>query len=419
MHHLDTKALRKTRTNNKRLKAIHFPVLLSASQVFLVSLCLSGDLFLAAHAQVADDSRVILQRNGDSAEARFHQGTLLFQSGDFPAAVKALARAIELNPNMPQLHSFYGLALLNTGDPVGAEAAFRQELVQNPNDYSANLALGQILIVAKKYADAMPFAEAALRRQPDSIEARLSVAECLSGTGRLQAARDRLEAVTLVMPDSLEAHRDLLSVYKRLRMAPEAALERSVVRRLEREAQEKQGGPPIDALAPDFDLSEVGTKQHVRLSDFRGKTSVVLVFGSYSCPNFRGSAGALNTLFKQYGQQARFFLVYIREAHAEGQWQSTRNTRAGIDVAPALTMEDREGHAAMCTLKLHLKFPALVDGMDGTVEAAYAAWPSRAFVIGADGRVRYSTGLSQQEFHAEAMEAAVRSTIAKEPSASK
>jgi len=351
-------------------------------------------------------------RKGDSAEARFLLGTQFFESGDYPAAVKELASAAELNPRLPQLQSFYGLALLNTGDPVGAAAAFRRELAENPNDYASNLALGQILIVSKEYAEAMPLIEAALRLRPDSIDAELALGECLSGMGRLPEARKHLEAVTRAVPASLDAHRDLLSIYTRLHLGPEAARERAMVSRLEREAAARESGPPIDALAPDFELPEVGTKHQVRLSDFRGKTPVVLVFGSYSCPNFRGSADALNALFHRYGRQAPFFLVYIREAHAAGQWQSTRNEREGIAVAPAVTAQEKENHAAMCTLKLHLPFPALVDGTDGKIEAAYAAWPSHAFVIGSDGRVRYTSGLSQQDFHAEAMEQALQAAIA-------
>jgi len=351
-------------------------------------------------------------RKGDSAEARFLLGTQFFESGDYPAAVKELASAAELNPRLPQLQSFYGLALLNTGDPEGAEAAFRRELAENPNDYASNLALGQILIVSKQYTEAIPLVEAALRLRPESIDAELALGECLSGMGRLPEARKHLEAVTRAVPASLDAHRDLLSVYTGLHLGPEAARERVAVTRLEREAAAKEGGPHVNALAPDFELPEVGTKRQVRLSDFRGKTPVVLVFGSYSCPNFRGSAEALNVLFQSYGRQAPFFLVYIREAHAAGQWQSTRNEREGIAVAPTVTAQDRENHAVMCVRSLHLPFPALVDGTDGKVEAAFAAWPSRAFVIGADGRVRYSSGLSQQDFHAEAMERALQAAIA-------
>ncbi len=351
-------------------------------------------------------------RSGDSAEARFLLGTQLYESGDFPAAVKELSRAIELNPGLPELQSFCGLALLNTGDPAGAAAAFRAELVTNPNEFASNLALGQILIASKKYDEALPFAETALRSRPGSIDAALALGECLSNTGKLQQARERLEAVVQAVPSSSEAHRELLSVYARLGLGPEEARERATLNRLERDAAARAGGPQIGGPAPDFGLPEVGREHRVQLSSYRGKSPVVLVFGSYSCPNFRASADALNSMFEKYGRQAPFYLVYIREAHANGDWQSTRNVREGVAVAPALTMQDREDHAVMCTRELHLKFPALADGMDGSAEAAYSAWPSRAFVIGRDGRIRYSTHLTQQDFQAREMEEALRAAIA-------
>jgi tetratricopeptide (TPR) repeat protein len=350
-------------------------------------------------------------RTGDSAEARFLLGTLSFESGDYPSAVKELARAIEINPGLPQLQTFYGLALLNTGDPEGAAAAFRAELEENPDEYAPNLALGQILIASKKYDQALPLIEKALLSQPGSIEAQLALGECLSGTGKLEEARKHLEAVTEAVPASLEAHRELLSVYTRLQMAPEAATERGRVSRLERDAAAMEGGPQIDSLAPDFKLPQLAREGQVQLSSFRGKTPVVLIFGSYSCPNFRSAADALNAWFQRYGRQVRFLLVYIREAHADGDWQSTRNVREGITVAPAGTMQDREEHALMCKRELHVNFDTLVDSMDGGAEAAYAAWPSRAFVIGRDGRIRYSTRLTQQDFRAEEMEEALQEAI--------
>jgi hypothetical protein len=62
----------------------------------------------------------------------------------------------------------------------------------------------------------------------------------------------------------------------------------------------------------------------------------------------------------------------------------------------------------MCTRKLHLAFPAVVDGMDGATEKAYNAWPSRIFVIGKDGRVLYSSRLTELDFQAQDMESALR-----------
>ena len=57
---------------------------------------------------------------------------------------------------------------------------------------------------------------------------------------------------------------------------------------------------------------------------------MALVFGSYSCPNFRKSAELLKQLQKRYGARVTFFLIFVKEAHAEGQWQSGRNTQEDV-----------------------------------------------------------------------------------------
>ena len=81
-------------------------------------------------------------------------------------------------------------------------------------------------------------------------------------------------------------------------------------------------------------------------------------------------------------RSVQFLLVYIREAHADGSWQSTRNIRDGVTLAPATSLSAKHEHAAMCSRTLHLPFPSVVDGMDDAVERAYNAWPSRAFIVG-------------------------------------
>jgi len=40
--------------------------------------------------------------------------------------------------------------------------------------------------------------------------------------------------------------------------------------------------PKVGDMAPDFELSDVNSENALRLSDFRGKKPVALVFGSYT-----------------------------------------------------------------------------------------------------------------------------------------
>lgn len=59
----------------------------------------------------------------------------------------------------------------------------------------------------------------------------------------------------------------------------------------------------------------------------------------------------------------------------------------------------------MCPLRLHVRFPAVVDGLDNAAEKAYAAWPNHVYVIGADGRVRCRSALIEEDLDARALEA--------------
>lgn len=80
-------------------------------------------------------------------------------------------------------------------------------------------------------------------------------------------------------------------------------------------------------------------------------------------------------------------------------------------LAPVSTLADKQERAALGSRKLHLPFPVLVDGMDGGVEKLYNAWPSRAFVIGRDGRVLFSTRLTELDFHAGDMESKLKGAL--------
>ena len=368
------------------------------------------------------EGQVMLDRilkNGESAESRFLLGMQMFESGDYPAAVKELASAAELNANLPELQSYYGRALLMTGDADGAAAAFRKELANNPNDYAANVGLGQILTVRKKYGEALPILQQSLLVRPQSLEPRLAMGECLIATGKLAEARQPLEEAVKTAPNSLAAHEMLATVYTGLKMPPQANQEQAQVQRLNSQRSSlavgnsaAKAGPKINDPAPGFSLPEAASGKNISLNDFKGKSPVVLVFGSYSCPNFRSAADALKALDRKYGQRTPFLLVYIREAHGGDNWESTRNTREGVSIQQVSTMAEKQEHATMCTTKLHLPFRAVVDGLDGAVENAYNAWPSLALVVGTDGRIVYATRLTELEFHPDELEVALQRAIA-------
>ena len=292
---------------------------------------------------------------GESAEGHFLMGAALFTAGRLPEATREFAKAESLNPDVPSLHSYYGKALLFTGDAEGASEAFRKELKANPNDYDANFQLASIL----------------------------------AHRGQMQEARPLLERAVQVRPGSAEARDALANGFR----APDAALGDAGV------APGSQA-PPVATL----DLKHPAKP-------------VVMVFGSYTCPKLRNSAGELKRLSEKYRDAVDFRLVYIREAHAEGgaeaQWQSTINEREGVSLAPARNLTEKQEHAELCVRKLNLPFPAVVDGLDGAAENAYQAWPSRVYLVGRDGRVTFNSRLGELDFRPAELDAALGEILAK------
>jgi tetratricopeptide (TPR) repeat protein len=312
---------------------------------------------LVRGGKVQEGQRLVeaLMRDGDSAEAQYLVGSAAFAAGDYPQAVERFARALQKDPKLPSLRSYYGRALLFTGDADGAERAFREALDESPADYEANYFLGSVLATRGRPKDARPFAERAAQLRPQSAQARALVAS-LDAPGAAAAPPD--DSPLLGHP------------------APDVVLQR----------------PDGSAFS---------------LASLRGRP-LVLVVGSYTCPQLRHGVPEINRLFERHREHARFLLAYIREAHPEGEaWESTINQREGISLPEARSVPERAEHAALCRRKLEIPYEAALDGLDGKAEAAFRAFPSHVFVIDAQGTVTFASALDVQGFRPEALEAAI------------
>jgi type I thyroxine 5'-deiodinase len=76
------------------------------------------------------------------------------------------------------------------------------------------------------------------------------------------------------------------------------------------------------------------------------------------------------------------------------------------------TSQERQTVASSCVRKLHIKIPALIDGIDNRVEQQYTAWPDRLFLIDRAGTVRYKSDPGPFGFDAKKLAASL-STIVK------
>jgi tetratricopeptide (TPR) repeat protein len=179
-------------------------------------------------------------RNGDSAESHLLLGTLKLNTRDYPAALEDLKRAAELNPQLPDVYSFYGLAQLGAGDPSGAAESFRKELAVNPQDYMSNLQLGILTRQDEKFDEAATYLHRALNMRPGDVVARFQLASLDLSMGKTGAARSELEAIVKDVPRYVEAHVTLATVYYRMKLKDDGDRERATVRKLNRDIQAQQ-----------------------------------------------------------------------------------------------------------------------------------------------------------------------------------
>jgi hypothetical protein len=130
---------------------------------------------------------------------------------------------------------------------------------------------------------------------------------------------------------------------------------------------------------------------------------------------------SLQALYQRYHEQVQFLMVYIREAHPVDGWWLGRGlfslalkmyrSQVATDVYDPQTIEERRAVAARCDVALQYGIPTLVDEMDDAVNKAYAAWPTRLYLIGLDGRVVYGGGLGPFDFKPAKLEKAVEQYI--------
>jgi hypothetical protein len=109
---------------------------------------------------------------------------------------------------------------------------------------------------------------------------------------------------------------------------------------------------------------------------------------------------SLLDLYGQYHDRVRFLMVYIREAHpVDGWWLGggivgrvlkRLNPRTATDVHDPRAIEERRAVAGDCEAALEYGIRTYVDEMDDRVSRAYAARPTRLYLVGLDGEVVYA-----------------------------
>ncbi|HMA81714.1 MAG TPA: redoxin domain-containing protein [Candidatus Binatia bacterium] len=138
----------------------------------------------------------------------------------------------------------------------------------------------------------------------------------------------------------------------------------------------------VGGAAPEFEASTLDGAI-VRLSDFRGRRHVVIMTGAVTSPMCAFEVPAFNRLQQEFdGRGVSFFLLYTRESHpAENYGAHT-------------SFEQKRSYASDLQRLEDVRFPIIVDHLDGRIHRAYGVWPNALFVIHKDGRLIFRSNMA-------------------------
>lgn len=130
-------------------------------------------------------------------------------------------------------------------------------------------------------------------------------------------------------------------------------------------------GDPVDFDLPLLDGGRFQT------ADLAETGPALLVFGSYTCPVTASAAPGLNDLHARFGDQVRFVMVNVREAHP------------GANVPQPSELDEKRENAERLRDLRHIPYEVAIDDIDGTLHRALSPKPNSAYLLGTDGRILF------------------------------
>jgi tetratricopeptide (TPR) repeat protein len=180
----------------------------------------------------------IFQRTPASYRVHELSAEILEVQNRYDDAVSEYRKAIEMNPQAPDLHFRLGRAILLAGhDPNSLEKAaaeFRAELKLNPEDGACEFQLGQIAQVEGKKADAKGHFEKALDLSPQFAQALIALGKIETQEKHNDKALNLLIKAVELQPANETAHYALLTAYRDAGQMDKAKAEKAILEKLQK-----------------------------------------------------------------------------------------------------------------------------------------------------------------------------------------
>lgn len=168
-------------------------------------------IFIALAALLFFSWRFV-QRN-DSFVVPLFRGQQAAEHGDLKSATAALAQAVAMRPEVPELHNLLAEAYQKQQQPDKALPELQKSVELNPHQPLIQFQLCNAQIVLKQYAAAAASCASAFREEPNNLAAAVNESAALIQLGRYQEAVQVLAPLAPKAPNLLQLHINLGRAY--------------------------------------------------------------------------------------------------------------------------------------------------------------------------------------------------------------
>jgi protein O-GlcNAc transferase len=164
----------------------------------------------------------ILEKVPDNPDALHLRGVIKMQTGDFPAAIGLIEKAIEKHPYHCDFYINLGNALAHHGQIDAAIGVYQQGLELNPHHVDGHHNLGNLFKRAQRFLEAVQAFQHALALQPQRAEAHNDLGNVFIELGQIGDAIASFNQAIALKPDFAVAMNNLGTAFKVLERYPDA-----------------------------------------------------------------------------------------------------------------------------------------------------------------------------------------------------
>ncbi len=174
----------------------------------------------------------VFENAPDSHRAHQLKGEHFETSGENDEAIREYRQALELKPDLRELHFWIGNLYWKRDRLEEALPELQKEIALNPNHPEALYEVGDILYAQGKLEEAQEYFLKSLRFEPTKVETRLALEKIYTKWGQYDKALAQLRDAAEFAPEDSTPHYRMWVIYRRLGKTEEATAAVNTFRKL-------------------------------------------------------------------------------------------------------------------------------------------------------------------------------------------